>query len=157
MTNHSNNRSPGIISQVFDAVAGWYTYSVVFTVVAVFVLGVANFVHTFMPWWGLAILSALAVVLVVGAEKRNRMPQAQRMLMGVGLMIVFLSMPHILLDGPVPLGELPAAAPSAPGQIDVGHMMASLQQGYMMLAENMMYILMALLMMGCFIVWRKED
>lgn len=157
MTNHSNNRSPGIISQVFDTVAGWYTYSVVFTVVAVFVLGVANFVHTFMPWWGLAILSALAVVLVVGAEKRNRMPQAQRMLMGVGLMVVFLSMPHILLDGPVPLGELPAAKPSTPGQIDVGRMMASFQDAYLMLAATMMYILIAFLIVACLIVWQKED
>ena len=157
MTTHSHNRSPGIISQVVDAVAGWYTYSVVFTVVAVFVLGVANFVHTFMPWWGLAVLSALAVVLMVGAEKRNRMPQVQRMLVGLGLMVVFLSMPHILLDGPVPLGELPAAAPSAPGQIDVGRMMASLQQGYMMLAENMLYIFMLYLGAACVMIWRKAD
>lgn len=156
MTNHSNNRSPGIITQVVDAAAGWYTYSVVFTVVAVFVLGVANFVHTFMPWWGLAILSTLAVILMVGAEKRNRIPQVQRMLMGMGLMIVFLSIPHILLDGPVPLGELPAAAPTAPGQIDVGHMMASLQQAYLLLSANLMYILMAFLAIGCLIVWRKK-
>lgn len=157
MKSHPNSRSPGVISQAANAVAAWYTYSVVFTVVAVFVLGVANFVHTFMPWWGLAVLSALAVVLVVGAEKRNRMPQVQRMLVGLGLMIVFLSMPHILLDGPVPLGELPVAAPSAPGQIDVGHMMASLQQAYLLLSANLMYILMAFLAIGCLIVWRKKD
>lgn len=157
MKNHPNNRSPGVITQVADAAAGGYAYSVAFTVVAVFVLGVANFVHTFMSWWGLLVLGALAVAVVAGAKKRKRMPQVQRMLVGMGLLIVFLSLPHILLDGPVPLGSLPVSGPHEPGQIDAGRIMASFHQAYLLLSANLMYILMTFLAVGCLMVWRKAN
>jgi len=157
MNRSSNKPSPGVITQVADAAAGGFAYSVVFTVVGVCVLGVANFVHTFMPWWGLLVLGVLVVGLVAGAEKRKRMPQVQRMLVGMGLLIVFLSLPHILLDGPVPLGSLPVSGPHEPGQIDVGRIMASFHQAYLLLSANLMYILMAFLAVGCLIVWRKAD
>lgn len=157
MKNPSNNKSPGIISQAADTAAGWFAYSVVFTVIGVFVLGIANFVHTFMPWWGLLILGALVVLLVAGAEKRNRMFEVKRMLLGMGLMVVFLSLPHIVFDGPVPLGSVPSVDSPEPGQIDVEQMIGSFKQAYLFLSANLMYILMATLAIKCLIVWRKPD
>ncbi len=157
MTNRSNNKSSNIINQAADAAAGWFAYSVVFCVIAVFVAGIANFVYTFMPWWGLLALGALAVLLVVGAEKRNRMSEVTRLFVGMGVVIIFLSLPHIVLDGPVPLGSLPSVEAREPGQIDIGHLLVSMKQAYLLLSANLMYVLMAVLAVSCFIVWRKPD